>query len=195
MKENNLLRQVVLVVALANLAYFLVEFFAALHIQSVALLADSIDFLEDASVNLLIFFALAWTVQQRARAGMFMAALIMIPAITTLVAVWQKITGQHPPLAAGMSLVGFGALLVNFSCAALLAKFRNQQGSLTKAAFLSARNDAFANITIIGTGFITMAYPSAWPDIVVGLAIAAMNADAAKEVFETARTEYRQASA
>lgn len=48
------LRRVVVWVALLNLAYFGVEFTVALAIGSVSLFADSIDFLEDASVNLLI---------------------------------------------------------------------------------------------------------------------------------------------
>jgi len=36
----------------------------------VSLFADSIDLLEDASVNLLIFVALGWTMKARARLGM-----------------------------------------------------------------------------------------------------------------------------
>jgi Co/Zn/Cd efflux system component len=64
------LRRVVVVVALLNLAYFGVEFAVALAIGSVSLFADSIDFLEDASVNLLIAVALGWTAANRARLGM-----------------------------------------------------------------------------------------------------------------------------
>ena len=60
------LRRTVLAVALLNLAYFGVEFAVAQSIASVSLLADSVDFLEDASVNLLIFFAIAWTATTRA---------------------------------------------------------------------------------------------------------------------------------
>jgi hypothetical protein len=47
-------------VALANLAYFFVEFAVAQQIGSVSLVADSIDFLEDTTSALLIFFALRW---------------------------------------------------------------------------------------------------------------------------------------
>src|ERR1043165_9207526 len=46
-------------VCVANLGYFFVEFAVALTIGSVALFADSIDFLEDTSVNFLILIALA----------------------------------------------------------------------------------------------------------------------------------------
>src|SRR5437868_1026622 len=61
------LRSTVRLVAVLNLAYFGVEFAVALAIGSVSLFADSIDFLEDASVNFLIFAALGWTARNRAR--------------------------------------------------------------------------------------------------------------------------------
>jgi Co/Zn/Cd efflux system component len=51
------MRTVVRLVALSNLAYFGVEFTVAVSIGSVSLFADSIDFLEDASVNFLILIA------------------------------------------------------------------------------------------------------------------------------------------
>ena len=48
-------------VALANFSYFWIEFAVATTIGSVSLFADSIDFLEDASVNFLILIALGWS--------------------------------------------------------------------------------------------------------------------------------------
>ncbi len=45
------------------------------------------------------------------------------------------------------------------------------------------------------TGFLTAYTLSAWPDLVVGLAIMAMNADAAREVWEAAREECHTAEA
>jgi Co/Zn/Cd efflux system component len=71
----------------------------------------------------------------------------------------------------------------------LLASFRNQGGSLTKAAFLSARNDALANVAIVIGGGLTALTRSAWPDLVIGLLIAALNAGAAHEVWEAANGE------
>jgi Co/Zn/Cd efflux system component len=52
------LRRIILTVALANLAYFFFEFAVAKRIGSVSLFADSIDFLEDTAINLLILTAL-----------------------------------------------------------------------------------------------------------------------------------------
>lgn len=61
------LRRVAAIVGLLNLGYFGIEFAVALAIGSVSLFADSIDFLEDASVSFLIFAALGWSAVRRAR--------------------------------------------------------------------------------------------------------------------------------
>ncbi|ANL38301.1 cation efflux protein (plasmid) [Rhizobium phaseoli] len=188
---NSGLRRAVLIVALANLAYFGIEFAVALAIGSASLLADSADFLEDASVNLLIFFAMAWTAKSRARVGMAMAFILMAPALAFLWTAWHKVMNPLPPAPMAMTLAGFGALIVNVSCAYVLAAYRHHSGSLTRAAFLSARNDAFANVAIIAAGLVTAyLWRSAWPDLIVGFGIAYMNLDAAKEVWEAARKEH-----
>lgn len=183
------LRCAVLLVALLNLSYFFVEFGAAISIGSVSLFADSIDFLEDTSVNVLILLALGWSLQARSRVGMGLALILLAPGFATLWSLWQKIHAPMPPEPVTLSLVGAGALAVNLTCALILARFREHSGSLTKAAFLSARNDAFANVAIIAAGLATALTNSAWPDMIVGLGIAAMNATAAKEVWQAARAE------
>ena len=186
------LRKTVASVALLNLAYFGVEFAVARKIGSVSLFADSVDFLEDASINILIFLALGWSVKNRARLGTALAGILLIPGAATLWTAWSNFLNPVVPSPFLMTATGSGALLVNLICAFLLVNFRSQSGSLTKAAFLSARNDALANIGIIGAGLLTAILASAWPDLVIGLAIAAMNADAAKDVFTAARKEAKQ---
>lgn len=176
-------------VAGLNLAYFGIEFAVALAIGSVSLFADSVDFLEDASVNILIWVGMSWGVRNRARLGMALAGILLVPGLATLWAAWAKFGAPVPPSPVPLSLAGLGALAVNLFCAGLLARYRTQGGSLTRAAFLSARNDALANVAIVAAGLVTAVTLSAWPDLVVGLGIAALNAGAAREVFEAARAE------
>ena len=189
------LRKVVIAVAVLNLAYFGVEFAVALIIGSVSLFADSVDFLEDASINLLIAAALGWNATSRARLGMALAGILLVPGLATLWTAWDKFLAPTPPAPLPLTLTGAGALAVNLTCALMLARFRTHSGSLTRAAFLSARNDTVANIAIIGAGLLTAYTLSAWPDLIVGLAIAAMNAGAAREVWSAAREEHRAARA
>ena len=188
------LRRAVRIVALLNLGYFGIEFAVALAIGSVSLFADSVDFLEDASINLLIFVALGWSARSRARLGMVLAAILLVPGFATLWTAWDKFWLPLPPAPVALTLAGAGALAVNLTCALILARYRRHAGSLTRAAFLSARNDAFANIAIIAAGLVTAATQSGWPDLVVGLGIAAINADAAREVYTAARIEQRAVS-
>ena len=176
-----------------NLGYFGVEFAVAIAIGSVSLFADSIDFLEDASLNLLILVALAWSLKRRAQLGMVLAGILLIPGVATAWTVFEKLMSLVPPDPIPLSLTGAGALAVNLASALILLRHRHVAGSLTRAAFLSARNDVLANVAIIAAGVLTAATLSAWPDIVVGLGIAAMNADAAREVWQAARKEGRAA--
>jgi Co/Zn/Cd efflux system component len=183
------LRRTVLIVALLNLAYFGVEFAVALAIGSVALFADSVDFLEDASINLLIAVALGWSAKNRARLGMVLACIILVPVAAALYTAVQKFLAPVTPAPVPLTLTGAGALAVNLTCALMLTRFRHEKGSLTRAAFLSARNDVLANGAIIGAGLRTAMTLSFWPDLIVGLAIAAINFDAAMEVLNAARAE------
>ena len=187
--------QAVRFVCAANLGYFFVEFAIALAISSVALFADSIDFLEDASVNFLILLALGWSLAARARVGMVLAALLLVPGVATLWMAWSKFMSPVPPAAVTLSLTALGALAVNLCCALVLSRHRHHAGSLAKAAFLSARNDVAANAAIIVAGALTAYFSSAWPDLITGIGIAALNAGAAKEVWDAARNEHREASA
>ena len=190
------LRRVVRLVAMLNLGYFGIEFTVALAIGSVSLFADSVDFLEDASVNVLILAAIGWSAKHRARVGMALAGILLIPGLATLWTAWDKFNVPVAPSPLPLSLAGAGALAVNLSCAFMLARYRAHGGSLTHAAFLSSRNDAFANVAIIAAGLVTaFLWQSAWPDLIVGLGIAAMNLDAAKEVWEAAREEHATAMA
>ncbi|WP_234729573.1 cation transporter [Acidocella facilis] len=186
------LRAVVRLVASLNLAYFGIEFVVALVIGSVSLFADSVDFLEDASVNLLIAAALGWSARKRARLGMALAGILLVPGIATLWTAWHKFNVPLAPEPLPLSLTGLGALGVNLSCAFMLARYRHHGGSLTRAAFLSARNDVLANIAIIAAALVTaFLWPTAWPDLIVGLGIAVMNTDAAREVWTAAVNEHR----
>jgi len=185
------LRRVVIGVAALNLAYFFVEFAVAQRIGSVSLFADSIDFLEDASVNTLILVALGWSVQRRGAVGILLAVILLLPGLATVWTAWQKFLVPIAPAPVPLSVTALGALAVNFSCAFMLARVRHVGGSLSRAAFLSARNDVLANLAIMAAGGLTLLWVSAWPDLLVGLGIFLMNLDAAREVYATARREQR----
>ena len=183
------LRKTVILVAILNFTYFVVEFYFGKLFNSISLISDSIDFLEDASINLLIALAIGWTLRKRQVTSYLLAIILLVPGVTFIWNAVHQILSPETPQGAGMSLVGIGALFVNLTCAVFISRHKNEEGGLVKAAYYSARNDAVANVLIIFAGAITLIYPSMIPDLVIGTIIFIMNADAAKEVLETARKE------
>ena len=134
--------------------------------------------------------ALSWSAKSRSLLGHALAVILLVPGLATIWTAALKFSSNMVPTPETLSIVGTGAILVNTACALRLVSFRHHSGSLTKAAFLSARNDVIANLAIIATGFITAAIQSFWPDLIVGLGIAMVNAGAAKEVWLASRREY-----
>lgn len=189
------LRRVVLIVAGLNFAYFFVEFTVALTAGSVSLLADSVDFLEDTSVNLLIFIALGWPMVHRSVMGKVMAALILGPAV---LAGWQAIERfghPTPPDVLALTLASLGAIVINGVSAWLLTGVRHHGGSLSRAAFLSARNDVLVNVSIIAMGAVTAWTNSGWPDLILGCFIIVLALFAVREVWEASEEERLAAKA
>lgn len=189
------LRRTVLIVAILNLSYFFVEFSVALAAGSISLLADSVDFLEDTAINLLIFIALGWQLGRRAAMGKAMALIILGPAA---VAGWQAIQRFSDPVAPDVLpvvLASVGAIAVNGTSAWLLVAMRHHGGSLSSAAFLSARNDVLVNLAIIAMAVITLWTASGWPDLILGCFIILLALHAAYEVWKTSEEERLAAKA
>ena len=189
------LRRIVLVVAALNLSYFFVEFTVALVAGSVALLADGVDFLEDTAVNLLIFIAFGWPLARRATAGKGLALIILGPAA---VAVWkatQRFSDPAAPEITPVILASLGAIAINGMSAWLLTTVRHHGGSLSRAAFLSARNDVLVNVAIIAMALVTLWTSSGWPDLILGCCIVLLALRAAHEVWEVSEEERLAAKA
>jgi Co/Zn/Cd efflux system component len=181
------LRKTVAIVSILNFFYFVVEFTFAQILGSLSLLSDSLDFLEDASINLLIFIAFAWSIAARKVLSYFLAVILLIPGVLFIYSAISRINEPVVPNGAGMSLIGFGALIINIYCAYILVKHKSEEGGLAKAAYLSARNDALANVLIICAGLITYFWRSQMPDLLIGVAIFVMNFDAAIQVINSQR--------
>ncbi len=86
--------------------------------------------------------------------GMLLAGVLLVPGIATLWTAWQKFNlpvDPEPLVAVGH---GVGRPGRQSQLRFILVRFRKHSGSLTRAAFLSARSDAIANVAIIAAGLI-----------------------------------------
>ncbi len=124
------LRTTLRIVVALNIAFFIIEFSVALAIGSVSLFADSVDFLEDTAMSLLVLAAVRFSPLIRARVGFALAGVLLLPAIAFVVTLVHKLTAAAPvvPEAAPFALTGLAAFAVNTTCALLLARVRNAAG-------------------------------------------------------------------
>ena len=117
---------------------------------------------------------------------------------TAAVAGWEAIQRFSDPLAPDVVpvvLTSLGAIAINGTSAWLLAQVRHHGGSLTSAAFLSARNDVLVNLAIIGMAMVTLWTDSGWPDLILGCFIILLALQAAYEVWEVSEEERLAAKA
>jgi Co/Zn/Cd efflux system component len=181
-------RSALVICALLNLGMLFLEGGVGLWIGSAALLADAVDFLEDAAVLALAVIALKWSGRARATAGLaqgFAMAGVGIGAVTQIV--WRLLEGGAPS-PGSMGAVAALALAVNVYCAFRLIRFSGGDSSM-RAIWLSSRNDAVLNIMTVAAAAIISLTRSAWPDIIAGAIIAGVNLWASVGVIRTATKE------
>ncbi len=160
-----------------NLALALVEIVAGLWARSLALLVDAADFLEDSAIyGLALRFGLGPDVS--VRFGLFIAGLMAMPGLVALRQLYLRFTEGGVPDGGTIWQVSVLALAANLISALVIARARAQGRPRRlglEAAWLSARNDALANLAMIAAGVLVAATHAAWPDTVVGLGIAVLH--------------------
>jgi Co/Zn/Cd efflux system component len=171
-------RKALYLAAALNLIMMVVEVGGALWANSIALMADAIDFYEDAMTYLLAAALIGLGVRARAAFGALTAFLMVVPCLWIAWKTVQQMMEGLPPDPLPMGAIGLLALGVNVYCAFILLPHRKGD-SAHQGVWLSTRNDAIANIAIILAAVVTAFWPSVWPDAVVGFGIVLLNLHAA----------------
>lgn len=174
------LRRAVRLVAVLNLAYFFVEFVVALAIGSVSLFADSIDFLEDTSVKL-PYPRFSRLVGPMAGTCGKALSILLATVIATLCTAWHTFLSPVPAGTIAAIADGRRGVRHQFYVRPCPGSLPPSQRQLDQGRLLSARNDALANLAISAASLLTAYTLSVWPDLIVGLGIVAINADAARK--------------
>jgi Co/Zn/Cd efflux system component len=181
------------IAALVNIVVFGAQVLVAIQSGSVSLMADAVDFLEDALLYTIGFVLVAASLKIRALAGAGTAIIMLLPGLYALWLTVRQIIYGLPPSPLPMGIMAFIALCANLYCAWLLLAHRKGDAAKT-GIWLSTRNDAFANVAIILAAVGTAAFESIWPDVLVGLSIAAVNLWGAYTIFTRSWGEWQDAS-
>ena len=179
----------VLWIALAiNAAMFLIEIAAGLQAQSVALLADAVDFFGDAANYGISLAVLAMLPAWRSRAALVKGLTMGAFGVFVLAKVAWNATSGVVPEPVTMGTVGFVALLANVSVVVMLYRYRAGDANM-RSVWLCSRNDAIGNIAVMIAALGVFGTGSGLPDIVVAAIMGTLALVAAISVIRHAVRE------
>jgi Co/Zn/Cd efflux system component len=185
-------RKVLIVALVVNLAMFIVEIVAGSTAESSALLADALDFLGDAANYGISLYVLGHTMAWRSRASLLKGLTMGLFGVWILYATTQRLMAGVVPEHATMGLVGLLALLSNVGVALMLYRYRTGDSNM-QSVWICSRNDAIGNVAVMGAAGAVWFTASAWPDVIVAFAMAALAISGAIQISRSALLELRQA--
>ncbi|MFD1192990.1 MAG: cation transporter [Pseudomonadota bacterium] len=166
-------RRVLACVIAINLIGFGVVAVGALLAGSAALAANTLDFAADAGTYALSLWAIGKSAQVRAAAALFKGGSLAVMALAILgFAVWRALTGAMPDAGAITGLGLFGAA-ANLVAALLLVRYRQGDANV-RSVWLCTRNDLIQCVAVAATGLVVALTGSRWPDLAVGVLLAAV---------------------
>src|SRR5258708_24764802 len=164
-KQGRVLRRVPLLAA-ANLLFFCLEFILASEARSASLFADSIAFLEGASVSVLLSSGRNWSMPGRKAFARFSRTIILIPTCFLFWMIAANYYGAAIPSAMPLAATGAVLLLTNIACLVML-----NHGTFAHLAqaLSDVRNHAVMNAAVVLAAVLTWASGTMWPDTLAGL--------------------------
>lgn len=153
--------------------------------DSSALLANALDNASDVAVYLISFLAIGRTGGWKRGAARVSGVMLLVFAAGVLVdAVRRVITGTEPigPTMMALALV---AAVVNLICLQLIRRQHSGDANM-KAAETFSFNDFASNGGILVAGGLVLWLDQAWPDLVVGVLVAAIAIKGGVEILRDA---------
>ena len=174
-----------------NAVMFVVELLAGLTSGSASLVSDSLDMLGDAMVYAFSIYAVAQSARIKAQSALLKGVVMAAFAALALAQVIYKLAVPQVPSFEVIGGVGLLALAANGICFAMLWRHRSDDINMS-SVWLCSRNDLIANVGVIGAAAAVWFTGTRWPDIIVGVAIAALFAKSAVTVLTGAVRELRR---
>lgn len=181
-------RRVLWIVLAINAVLFVVEFTVGWWSHSTALLADSLDMLGDAAVYGFSLWVLQRGARWRARAALSKGIVQLCFGLLVLGQAAWNATNDSLPQAGVMAAMGLVALAGNAWSFQLLWSHRSDDINM-RSTWLCSRNDLVANTAVLVAAGLVWWLDSPWPDVAIGVGIAALFLQTAVEVIRDSRAE------
>jgi Co/Zn/Cd efflux system component len=171
------------IVLLINLGMFAVEAVAAFIAGSLSLFSDSLDMLGDALVYGLSIYVVARNPRWKAASSLTKGAIMLAFGLGALAQAIHALLVPHVPTYQTIGLVGAAALLANATCLILLQKHKSDDINM-HSVWVCSRNDILANSSVLVAALAVWLSHAGWPDIVIGVGIAAVIIHSALSVIK-----------
>lgn len=165
-------RRALAVAAVLNVVLAIGLIVAGILADSSGLLANGLDNGSDVAVYVLALFAFTRGAAWKARAARVAGVMLLVLAVVLMVEVARRVVVGAEPVGVAMMAAALAAAAINGVCLAILRK--NRRGDVNmRAAWIYSANDFLANGGVLVAGILVLTTGKTWPDLVVGLAVAA----------------------
>ncbi|MGK2256387.1 MAG: cobalt-zinc-cadmium efflux system protein [Brevundimonas sp.] len=160
--------------------------------DSSALLANAVDNASDAAVYLISFLAIGRAGSWKRGAARFSGVMLLIFGAGVLLDAGRRFLVGTEPIGPTMMGLAIVAAIINLICLQLIR--RQHSGDVNmKAAETFSFNDFASNGGILVAGGLVMWLDQAWPDLVVGVLVAAIAVKGGVDILrDAARTKVKE---
>ena len=156
-----------------NAVMFIIELTAGLLGNSISLVADSLDMLGDALVYGFSLYVVGRGATTKAKAALLKGSIMAAFGFFVLGQAIYRIIFPQLPAFEAIGAIGLLALAANGACFFLLWRHRGDDINMS-SVWLCSRNDIIANTSVLFAAVGVWLTHSGWPDILIGLALAAL---------------------
>lgn len=165
-----------------NALMFVVELAGGWLAQSTGLLADSLDMFADAAVYGMALYAVGRAAHLQLSAARLAGVVQVVLALAALGEVVRRFLVGSEPESLSMMGIGMLALVANVICLVLIHGQRDG-GVHMRASWIFSANDVLANLGVILAGALVAWTGSAWPDLLIGTAVALLVLNGARRIL------------
>jgi Co/Zn/Cd efflux system component len=172
---------------------FFTEMFAGHVAGSQALKADALDFLADTVTYGLSLAVIGTSMKTRAAAALSKGVSLSAMSLWVFGSTVYQTLVLGLPRAELMGAIGVLALAANLASVLLLMRYKDGDANV-RSVWLCSRNDAIGNVIVMLAALSVWGTASAWPDLAVAGAMAAIFLMSSVQILRQAWAEYRGSS-
>lgn len=185
-------RRALWIVIVLNVGFGVIEMIGGFLAGSQALKADALDFLGDGLITSLGVLAISWSLLWRARSALMQGLFLGVLGVGVVGNTIWRVFAQQPVEAELMGVIALVALAVNVTAALVLVPHRAGDSNV-RAVWLFSRNDAIGNAAVVVAAALVALTGTAWPDLIVAFAIAALFLHSSTVIVRDALKDIREA--